>query len=364
MAGLSTVLAGRQGLEISGLSIAYGRHAPTVEKFDLHVEPGGFGVLLGHSGSGKSTVLNACAGLIKPVAGRITVGDKTLFDAERGVHLPPNQRDLGMVFQSYALWPHLTVRANVEYPLRRKNVKGSALKAKVDEALELVRCEPFADRHPGQLSGGQQQRVALARAIASEPAVLLFDEPLSNLDAELRRRLREEIGALHERVGFTALYVTHDQSEALGLGTRVTLMEGGQLVQGGGPREVYSKPCSVSTAAYFGANVWRIPKNGRSEVPSPIGPVAAGNLPGDAVDVAVYPQGIEVVPDEQAQGTVVTARFLGSSTEYLVAVGDHQVRVSGPAHGYHAPAGTRVRLVGRQESTFIFGATTSAAVRA
>jgi iron(III) transport system ATP-binding protein len=361
MDDLSASLKGRASIEIEGLTIAYGRQqAPAVEGFGLSIPPGGFGVLLGHSGSGKSTVLNACAGLIEPTAGRITIGGKTLFDAERGVNAPPNRRDLGMVFQSYALWPHLTVRANVEYPLRRRKVKGTALNTRVNEALELVQCEQFADRHPGQLSGGQQQRVALARAIVSEPAVLLFDEPLSNLDAELRRQLREEIGALHQRVGFTALYVTHDQSEALGLGTTVTIMKGGRLVQSGVPREVYSAPHSVTTALYFGANVWRISKGGRSEVDTPIGPLDVSGIAADALDVAVYPQAIELIPDEEGHGTVVTGRFLGNTSEYLVEVGDEMVRVSGPPQGYGAPAGTRVRLNARPELRFLFAATSAA----
>lgn len=346
---------GVDGLQIDNLTITYGRHPePVVKDFNFSIQEGGFGVLLGPSGSGKSTVLNACAGLLHPAGGRISVANRVLFDAAKKVLLPPDKRDLGMVFQSYALWPHLTVRGNVEYPLRRRKLKGAALKAKVDAALELVQCGRLAERYPGQLSGGQQQRVALARAIVAEPAVLLFDEPLSNLDAELRRQLRNEIAALHQRVGFTALYVTHDQSEALGLGTTLAIMESGHLVQSGRPHDVHDQPKSVTAARFFGANVWRAARDG-GFAQSPVGAVAVRGLDTAAVDVAAYPHNIRVEPDPSGPGVAKIARFLGSSTEYVVDFAGEEVRVSGPPEGYGVRAGDRLRMVAKEEHVFTFG---------
>jgi ABC-type Fe3+/spermidine/putrescine transport system ATPase subunit len=351
------------GLQIDNLTITYGRHQePVVKDFNFSIHTGGFGVLLGPSGSGKSTVLNACAGLLHPAGGRISVANRVLFDAANKVLLPPDKRDLGMVFQSYALWPHLTVRGNVEYPLRRRKIRGAALKAKVDAALELVQCGRLADRYPGQLSGGQQQRVALARAIVAEPAVLLFDEPLSNLDAELRRQLRNEIAALHQRVGFTALYVTHDQSEALGLGTTLAIMEAGLLVQSGRPHDVHDKPKSVTAARFFGANVWRVPRDG-AFAQTPVGTVDVGGLDTAEVDVAAYPHNIRMEPDPSGPGLAKIARFLGSSTEYVVDFAGQEVRVSGPPEGYGVRAGDRLRMVAKKEHVFSFAAQTDAAAK-
>jgi ABC-type Fe3+/spermidine/putrescine transport system ATPase subunit len=342
------------GLSVSGLRVVYGKEQKAaVKDFNLTIEPGGFGVLLGHSGSGKSTVLNVCAGLVQPTAGRVAVADRVLVDIDRKITLPPDKRELGMVFQSYALWPHMTVRQNVEYPLKRRKVTGEALKIKVDAALDVVQCGQYRDRFPGQLSGGQQQRIALARAIVAEPSVLLFDEPLSNLDAELRRQLRTEIAELHQRVGFTALYVTHDQSEALGLGTQLAIMADGNLLQSGSPREVHANPTSVTTARFFGANIWHRPiTNGQAN--TPVGPVTVNNSTATAADIAVYPHNVRIEPERNGPDTVILARFLGSSTEYVVGSGDEEVRITGSPEGFGVRAGDPVRLTTTPNHTYTY----------
>jgi iron(III) transport system ATP-binding protein len=209
-------------------------------------------VLLGASGSGKSTLLRCVAGLERPSVGRISIGGQVVCDPATRTDMPPNRRDLGMVFQSYALWPHMTVRQNVEYPLRVRGVNSAEWK-RVDEVLELVGCGKLVDRYPNALSGGQQQRVSLARALVARPRVLLFDEPLSNVDALLRLELRAQIRRIHEEVGFTGIYVTHDQSEALFVGDRVAFMKDGRLEQIDVPESVHRYPATEEAAIFLGA---------------------------------------------------------------------------------------------------------------
>ena len=190
-----------------------------IDNLDLEIEPGEFLVLLGPSGCGKTTTLRCIAGLETGEEGSIEIGDGAVFDASRGINVPPNKRNLGMVFQSYALWPHMTVRKNIAYPLRTRGIKGDKANQWIEEVAALVDTSALLDRYPSQLSGGQQQRVALSRGLVARPEIVLFDEPLSNLDARLRDLVRTEIHELHARIGFTAVYVTHDQVEALALGT-------------------------------------------------------------------------------------------------------------------------------------------------
>ncbi|GAA4233655.1 ABC transporter ATP-binding protein [Actinomadura meridiana] len=241
---------------ITALTRAYSAANVVLDRIDLDVKEGELLGLLGPSGCGKSTLLRCVAGLDRPQAGRISIGDRTMTDPSARRFVPPEARNLGMVFQNYALWPHLSVAQNVAYPLRRRGVRGSALTGRVAEALALVGLPDAAKRRPGQLSGGQQQRVSIARAIVTEPSVLLFDEPLSNLDANLRRLLRREIRALHERTGTTALYVTHDQDEIGGLADRVAVLAGGRVAQLGTPREVFTLPASRQVAEFVGFDVF------------------------------------------------------------------------------------------------------------
>ena len=241
-------------VSISGLTRRFDGKPPTVAvaDLDLEIEDGEFLVLLGPSGCGKTTTLRCLAGLEIPSAGTIRLGDSVVFDQARRVNLPPNKRFIGMVFQSYALWPHMTVRNNIAYPLKARKLKAALASGEVERTAALVDCQELLDRYPAQLSGGQQQRVALARGLVAQPDLVLFDEPLSNLDARLRDLVRAELHELHQRKPFTGVFVTHDQSEALALGTRMAIMRAGSIEQLGSPREVFVDPATEYVAAFIG----------------------------------------------------------------------------------------------------------------
>jgi ABC-type Fe3+/spermidine/putrescine transport system ATPase subunit len=226
--------------------------AVAVDDVSVEFRDGEMTSVLGPSGCGKTTTLNLIAGFLDPDGGTIHFGDRLIADRARGVTLPPNKRNLGMVFQSYALWPHLSVADNVAYGLRMHKVARARRDDCVKRALQRVRLEQFIDRFPHELSGGQQQRVALARAIAYSPQILLFDEPLSNLDAQLREEMRLELKDIHREIGITAVYVTHDQAEAMSLSDRIVVMGDGQVLQVGSPRELYDEPGDVRVARFLG----------------------------------------------------------------------------------------------------------------
>jgi iron(III) transport system ATP-binding protein len=217
-----------------------------VDQVTLRIEPGELFFLLGPSGCGKTTLLRILAGFVRPDAGDIFFGEQRITD------LPPRRRDAGLVFQTYALWPHLTVAQNVAYGLQVRGLSKTQIKERVERSLKMVRMEGYGERRPNQLSGGQQQRVALARALVVEPRVLLLDEPLSNLDARLRDEMREEIRRLHDHTRLTMVYVTHDQKEALALADRLAVMDSGRVVQIGKPAEVYNRPVNRFVAGFLG----------------------------------------------------------------------------------------------------------------
>ena len=300
------------------------------------VEEGSFFTLLGPSGCGKTTTLQCIAGLENPDSGVIRMGDRAVFSTRENLLVPANRRELGMVFQSYAIWPHMSVFDNVAFPLVYgvKRAPSHEVRPRVLKALEMVELAHLADRPAPLLSGGQQQRVALARALVHEPRLLLLDEPLSNLDAKLRDTMRTEIRNLVKSLGITTLFVTHDQVEAIGMSDRIVLMKAGRIVQQGSPRDIYLRPNSVFTADFMGRSnlLPGVLEAGGATARAqtaigPISGVAGPDLaPGAQVMVVVRPQAILVAPGADALGPnrfkarVDAMTFLGDVVETEVAV--------------------------------------------
>ncbi len=240
-------------LVVNDLALRYGDN-DILRGVAMSVPPGRVVALLGPSGSGKTTLLRAVAGLETPHRGTIRIGDTVFFDAENHINLAAEARQLGLVFQSYALWPHRTVFANVAYGLKLRKFGAAEIKTRVEKALAQIGLGHLADRYPHQLSGGQQQRVALARALVYEPAIILLDEPLSNLDAKLREEARAWLRQLIKTLGLSALMVTHDQTEAMAIADRITLLNGGLIEQEGTPNELYAQPATLFAADFMGTN--------------------------------------------------------------------------------------------------------------
>jgi iron(III) transport system ATP-binding protein len=319
-----------------------GREVLAVDDLSLELSGGAFVTLLGPSGCGKTTTLRMIAGFEAPTSGRI------LVDGADVSRRTPDKREMGMVFQSYALFPHLTVFENVAYGLRLRRRSGDALKRSVEETLALVNLHGLGSRRPSELSGGQQQRVALARAMAIEPRVLLFDEPLSNLDAKLRVSLRAEIRRIQQTLGITSVYVTHDQSEAMALSDVVVVMNAGRIEQHGSPDEVYRRPASRFVADFIGrANFVESTAAGVADGTADVMvfgqrlrvPAAADITPGKPVTIVVRPEAIRVGTGD-LRASVRKATFLGPLAEYELAVGDQVLLAADPdwmGHGLHDP---------------------------
>jgi iron(III) transport system ATP-binding protein len=241
-------------IEITGLSKRFGGRSGVIaaDNLNLTIEKGEFLVLLGPSGCGKTTTLRCLAGLETPDEGSISFAGQRVFDAAAGIDLAPDKRNIGMIFQFYALWPHMTVRQNIEYPLRARGLRQGLSEDWALATARLVECEALLERYPSQLSGGQQQRVAVARGLVARPDLVLFDEPLSNLDARLRDQVRSHIHELHSRLKFTAVFVTHDQAEALALGDRLAIMNRGRVEQLDTARRIFGGPASEYVANFIG----------------------------------------------------------------------------------------------------------------
>ena len=312
------------GIEIAGVNLSYGA-THVLKDVALSIRPGEFFAFLGPSGCGKTTLLRLIAGFSQAQTGQ------GLLDGQDVAPLPPWKRDVGMVFQSYALWPHMTVAKNVAFGLEERRLPRGEIDRRVAQALELVGLSAFAERRPAQLSGGQQQRVAVARTIAIEPKVLLLDEPLSNLDAKMRVSVRRELRALQQRLGLTTIFVTHDQEEANTICDRIAVMDGGKIQQVGTPMELYEHPANLFVANFLGsANIL----DEKSGVPIP---------PGKRL--VFRPQHAALSAPESAalRGPVTHREFLGATVRYGVRLGESEVLIETPFQ-----SGSELRSVGDQ----------------
>ena len=325
------------GISVRDLVKVYGQ-STVIKGISFDVADGEFVTLLGPSGCGKTTTLRCIAGLDTIDGGEIRINEQVVSNTATGVFVPPHERNLGMVFQSYAVWPHLTVAQNVAFPLTVKGVRDTA--EAVKWALDIVGMNDLAARRPSELSGGQQQRVALARAIAGKPQVLLFDEPLSNLDARLRDRTRAEISRIQRELKVPAIYVTHDQTEALSMSDRIIVLSAGLTIQDGVPKQIYHEPVNRFVADFIG-NANFLPVQQQSEqwalpdgTPLLVCPDTK-HLQGDKITALVRPEAIQVEhqPKAEAQpdinrvtGTVLSSVFLGQHIEHLVSVSGLELR--------------------------------------
>jgi iron(III) transport system ATP-binding protein len=354
-----------------------------VDGVSFEVEQGHTLALLGPSGCGKTTILRCLAGLETGDSGSITIGDAPVFDRSAGIDLKPEQRELGIVFQSYAVWPHMTVAQNVGFPLKVRGIGKGEIAARTGRILDMVGLGAVHDKPATALSGGQQQRVALARALVHEPRLVLFDEPMSNLDAQLRARMRMELAVLQERLGFTAIYVTHDQAEAFSLAETVAVMNAGRIETIGDPRSVFARPQTPFVAEFLGLNVLR----GKVVRASPCeegaflvdvaladGVRLRGTLRGERPPegtrvlacirkhhVAVrtnggtlaHPDGSEALDKQTISGVVRAASFLGLEEELIVAIGGVEIGAIQPPRGLHAGEPVTVAMAAEDCIVFI-----------
>lgn len=339
-----------------------------IDDVSLHIREGEMFTLLGPSGCGKTTTLRSVAGLETPDTGRITLDGRTLFDRGSGktTNIAANHRGLGMVFQSYAIWPHLTVFENAAFPLRvlprSKRPDRKTIETTVMRVLTAMELDPYAGRNATKLSGGQQQRLALARALAIQPPLLLLDEPLSNLDAILRESLRSELKRLQRELGITSVYVTHDQTEALALSSRIAVMSKGRVEQVGTPREIYATPANrfvaefIGTANFVTGNVQSVTESTLT-LSTSFGVIEADvnntNLfrPGDEATIAIRPESIDLIEGEpltrsanSVAGKVVQRSYLGDAIDHIIDVGGHELKTRVPSRT-SIPSGTTVTAV-------------------
>ncbi|MFN3302345.1 MAG: ABC transporter ATP-binding protein [Roseateles sp.] len=325
------------GLKLENLCKRYGA-VQVIENLSLDVAPGEFVVFLGPSGCGKTSLLRMIAGLEEVTGGRILIGDRDV------THAAPGLRNLAMVFQHYALYPHMTVRDNLAFGLKNIGVPADEIARRITESARMLELDALLDRKPGQLSGGQRQRVAIGRAVVKEPAIFLFDEPLSNLDAALRGRTRLELAQLHQRLGATMVFVTHDQIEAMTLATRIVVMKGGAIEQVATPAELYRRPATKFVASFIGtpgmgfvAVERAADSRGRVAVTVPGGQVVVTQVPTDGVPsqglvLGVRPENLRVAEAGPLRGRVELVEFLGERTlAHLKLDGETPLIVTVPA---------------------------------
>ena len=336
-------------VDIAHLTKRFGGHT-AVNEVSFQVPQGSTLALLGPSGCGKTTILRCLAGLETPDGGRIEIGGKTVFDRASATDLMPEKRELGIVFQSYAVWPHMTVAENVAFPLKVRGVGARERLAKASAMLETVGLKGFENRSATLVSGGQQQRIALARALVHAPRLVLFDEALSNLDAALREHMRLELRLLQERLGFTAIYVTHDQAEAFGLADTVVLMNQGRIETAGPARAVFARPATGFVARFFGLNVLEArmigPVAGTDQVEVALNEqFTLRGIAGDGLDMTKGKPVLACVRKESVRagtsplpgslpGTIEAVSFQGVAEEYIVAVHGISLRAIQPAAGF------------------------------
>ena len=347
-------------LEVTDLRKQFAIGRPAIDGVSFNVPAGEIVVLLGPSGCGKTTTLRCVAGLEHPTSGEISIAGRVVSSPERGILVPPRLRDLGMVFQSYAVWPHMTVRQNVVYPLKHRRIGRADAGRMVDDVLELVGLAEYADRSVVALSGGQMQRVALARSIVYRPQLLLLDEPLSNLDAKLRLRLRDDLRRIIKRTGVTALYVTHDQAEAVVLGDRIGVMREGKLLQMAPAATLYNRPADLFVANFTGASnllngrvLERADEFGTVEAAS--GQKLSAWLPasvkaGEPVKIAVRPENVRLGVNGSAEPNTFTARvtdtrYQGTQTVYELDVLGGRIDALELGTQVRYPVGSDVKVV-------------------
>jgi len=320
-------------LRLENITKRYGNNT-VVSNANLNVAKNEFVTIVGPSGCGKTTMLRMIAGFIEPTEGRILLDDEEIVNTAKKIFVPPEKRGIGMVFQSYAVWPHMNVFDNVSYPLRIRKMNKQLIREKTMEILRVVHLEQYVERYPHELSGGQQQRVALARALVMEPRVLLLDEPLSNLDAKLRETMRFEIKQIQQKMGVTIIYVTHDQIEAMTMSDKVVVMNAGHVMQIGTPQEIYNEPVNSFVAKFIGsANVFPCRRLDR--------PAAAGKMAVEALGVqmevpfketkqqegllAVRPHHVFPKEDSPLKARIIGKLYQGDRIDYMLQVQDQQL---------------------------------------
>ena len=334
-------------IELKKINKYYGDNH-VLKDLTLTIEDGDFMTLLGPSGCGKTTTLRVVSGLERPQGGVMLIDGKEAINAEKAFYLEPSKRGLNLVFQSYALWPHMTVFENIAFGLKIQKLPKSEVEKRVRESLKMMRISEFEKRYPNELSGGQQQRVAIARAVASNPRLLLLDEPLSNLDAKLRVQMRTEIRRIQQALGITAIYVTHDQSEAMAISDNIILMKGGVIAQMGSPTEIYYHPNSEFVADFIGeCNFLPCTVTGRegNDVIAdvyghPVKVLSERDTIGSA-EIVLRPEAIEIADQGQLPCKVELSCFMGSYQNYHVRVGDTLVKIAD-----NCPIGRKTYQVG------------------